>query len=293
MNKIPIIILNYNSSADCRKCISYLKLQEGVETEIVVVDNLSPRPGEQEAVRQLCLEQGCTFIQAPANRGYNAGNNIGLRYAASKGYKYALIANPDMEFPQRDYVRKMAEAMDGRPEVAVCGSDIVEYGGKRMNPLRRDGDWHESLGWVKHILLKPFVHQTKSPALDFTHSGYCQKVVGCCLMVRMGFIEKNGFFDEGVFLYCEEAILCRQVERAGKKMYYLADVQSIHQHIKSTKGNPLRHFDAWEKSRKYFIRHYNDEPFLCKQFELLSTSVFTALLRLKNKWQVAKRKWGK
>ena len=87
--KIAIIILNYNSSPDCRKCIEFLKYQEGVELEIIVVDNCCSREGEQEAIRQLCQQQGCTFIQAKTNKGYNAGNNIGLRYATEKGYEYA------------------------------------------------------------------------------------------------------------------------------------------------------------------------------------------------------------
>ena len=47
MMKIPVILLNYNSSGDCRKCVSFLKRQEGVETEIVIVDNCSPQEGEQ------------------------------------------------------------------------------------------------------------------------------------------------------------------------------------------------------------------------------------------------------
>ena len=104
MNNIPVILLNYNSSADCRECVADLKRQEGVELDIVIVDNCSPREGEQDTIRQLCIVEGCTFIQAKENRGYNAGNNIGLRYASEKGYKYALIANPDMRFPQTDYV---------------------------------------------------------------------------------------------------------------------------------------------------------------------------------------------
>ena len=96
--KVPVILLNYNSSADCCKCVADLKRQEDVELEIIIVDNCS-RKEDASAVEQLAAEQGCTFIAAKENRGYNAGNNIGLRYAANKGYKYALIANPDMEFP--------------------------------------------------------------------------------------------------------------------------------------------------------------------------------------------------
>ena len=77
--KVAVIVLNYNSSDDCRKCISDLKRQEGVELEIIIVDNCS-RTEDALAVEKLAAEQGCTFIAAAENRGYNAGNNIGLRY---------------------------------------------------------------------------------------------------------------------------------------------------------------------------------------------------------------------
>ena len=77
--KVAVIILNYNSSADCCKCVADLKRQEGVELEIIIVDNCS-RTEDALAVENLASEQGCTFIAAAENRGYNAGNNIGLRY---------------------------------------------------------------------------------------------------------------------------------------------------------------------------------------------------------------------
>ena len=82
--KVAVIILNYNSSADCCKCVADLKQQEGAELEIIIVDNCS-RKEDALAVEKLATEQGCTFIAAKENRGYNAGNNIGLRYAANKG----------------------------------------------------------------------------------------------------------------------------------------------------------------------------------------------------------------
>ena len=133
--KVAVIVLNYNSSTDCRKCISDLKRQEGVSLEIIIVDNCS-REDDVLAVKILAAEQGCTFIAAKENRGYNAGNNIGLRHAAEKGYEYALIANPDMQFPERDYIIRLANVMEQKPEVAVCGSNIVTTEGQRQNPKR-------------------------------------------------------------------------------------------------------------------------------------------------------------
>lgn len=251
--KVAVIILNYNSSLDCRKCVSFLKKQRGVELEIVVVDNCS-RADDVEQLRQLCKEQDCILIENHENRGYNAGNNIGLRYAAEKGYKYALIANPDMEFPQVDYVKKLAEIMEKNPEVVVCGSDIVGNDGEHQNPMRRDGGWRTAYVWLSAVLTQQHVYGLPN---NYQESRYCDKVSGCCLMLRMDFIYQLGFFDERVFLYCEEAILSRQVERAGKRMFYTAEAQAVHRHIKGEKENHVPRFKAWIKSRLYFEREYN------------------------------------
>ena len=258
--KVAVIVLNYNSSADCRKCVADLKRQEGVELEIIIVDNCS-RKEDALAVEKLAAEQGYTFIAAKENRGYNAGNNIGLRYAANKGYEYALIANPDMEFPQRDYVMRLAEEMEARKEVAVAATDITSPELVHQNPIMPDPKgWQSSFNWVK-VILNFSAKKTPDFIGDYKASHVCKKVSGCCLMVRMDFIQLIGFFDEQVFLYCEEAILSKQVEQAGLKMYYVANLQAVHQHVKSTKGNPRKRFKAWISSRLYFERHYNYQSF--------------------------------
>lgn len=278
---IAVIILNYNSSSDCRKCIGFLKQQEDVETEIMVVDNCSPLKGEQETIANLCQEQGCTFIQANENRGYNAGNNIGLRYAAEKGYKFALIANPDMEFPQKDYLKRMVEAIEQDDNIAVCGSDIITPEGKHQNPMKRDGKWCSSFKWIKGLVC----HNKNGDSYDFIdnyqESHYCHKVSGCCLIIRMNFAKTISFFDEHVFLYCEEAILSRQVEQNERRMYYLAETQAIHNHIKSEKGNPRDRFKAWISSRIYFEEKYNREGWLKNTIKTISWRIYGWLFILR------------
>lgn len=271
--KVAVIILNYNSSADCCKCVSFLKLQEEVELELVLVDNCSP---DGDKVEALCREQGCTFIASPENRGYNAGNNIGLRYAAEKGYKYALIANPDMEFPQTDYVKRLVEAMEQDEEIVVAGSDIVGADCIHQNPLVRDGNWTTSFNWIKGLLRKKNIDAYEFID-DYKENHYCTKVSGCCLMVRMDFIREIGFFDEYPFLYCEEPILSRQVEIAGKRMYYTAEAQATHRHIASTKGDPVKRFRQWKRSRLYFIDRYTRDSWIGKKLASLSTTLYVGL----------------
>lgn len=279
--KVAVIILNYNSGADCRKCIGFLKQQQGVEVEIIVVDNCS-REDDSKAIESVSKENACTFIANNENRGYNAGNNVGLRYVAEKGYEYALIANPDMEFPQEDYLHRLAEKMQSDEEIVVCGSDIIGADGIHQSPMGKEGNWRSSFGWIKDILHR----KQKNEAYDFIdnhkESHYCHKISGCCLMLRMSFIKEIGFFDEKVFLYCEEAILSRQVEIAGKKMYYLATAQAVHRHVKSDKGDPVKRFKAWGKSRCYFIDRYSNDSWLGKQIAKLSMRMYVMVFTLYN-----------
>lgn len=279
---IAIVILNYNSTADCRKCIGYLKQQQGIEAEIVVVDNFS-RDDECKAVEVLCRETECTFIANNKNTGYNAGNNVGLRYAAEKGYEYALIANPDMEFPQKDYLCKLVEKMQEDENIVVCGSDIIGPDGIHQSPMGKDGNWRGSFGWIRELLFGR-KNRDKYDFIDnYKESHYCHKVSGCCFMTRMSFIKGIGFFDENVFLYCEEAILSRQVELSGKKMYYIAIAQAVHRHVKSEKGDPVKRFKAWGKSRCYFIDKYSGWPWLTRQIAKLSMRMYVLTFVLYSK----------
>ncbi len=281
--RLATIILNYNSSADCRKCIGYLEQQQGVEQEIIVVDNCS-QEADRKAVEALCNERGCTFIANNENKGYNAGNNVGLRYAAEKGYEFALIANPDMEFPQSDYLATLLAKMQEDDEIVVCGSDIIGPDGVHQNPMGKDGGWTSSFGWIKEIFGK---REKKSEAYDFIdnykESHYCHKIGGCCFIIRTSFLREINFFDEKVFLYCEEAILARQVELAGKKMYYLATAQAVHRHVKSEKGDPVKRFKAWKKSRCYFIDKYSKEHWFGRQMAKLSMRLYVATFTLYKK----------
>lgn len=276
--KIATILLNYNSAADCRKCIGYLQRQQGVEQEIIVVDNCS-RSEEHDAAKAICDETGATFIANNRNSGYNAGNNVGLRYAVEKGYPFALIANPDMEFPQDDYLVKMLAAINADENIVVCGSDIVGIDGRHQSPMFRDGDWHGCWGWVTSLFKKK---GTESDDFidNFATSHYCTKVSGCCLLVKLSFVESIGFFDEYPMLYCEEAILSRQVESAGKKMYYTTDTQAVHAHRKSEKGNPAMRFKQWRRSRLYFIKKYSGDTAFGRFMAGLSIILYTTILTL-------------
>ena len=277
---LPVILLNYNTTDDCRKCISFLHKQTGVDLEIIVVDNCS-KDVNRMAVEKLCKEEGCTFIANTRNAGYNAGNNVGLRYAADRGYEFALIANPDMEFPQKDSIEKMVSMINSDEDIAAFGVDVITKEGIHQNPrLYKRQKWQDSFSWMKQLFQK---YDKEAPGWVDSHerSHYCRGLNGCCLLIRLSFIKSIGFFDERTFLYGEEAILARQVAMAGKKMFYASDIQVVHDHKKSAEGNPLTLFKYWQHSRLHAIKHYSDYPWYGKVFANLSIRMYFLLLKLK------------
>lgn len=285
---IAIIILNYNSSIDCKKCVSFIRQQEGIDAEIIIVDNCSHEE-DKNSIKQFCQEGNYTFIANTENRGYSAGNNVGLRYAEEKGYEYALITNPDMEFPQYDFLSKMLNAMLLDSCIGVCGGNIITPENNHQNPLKRDGNWKESLMWISG-LFKSTTNGGLNYVDNYYTSHYCHKVSGCCLMVRLSFIKSIGFLDEYPFLYCEEAILSRQVERSNKwKMYYLSSVQAIHRHIKGEKGNSVPHLKHWQRSRIYYIKKYSGDGLLGQTISVLSIKVYIAILIVLSFFKKCKR----
>ena len=302
--KIAAIILNYNSAADTMKCLGLLQKQRGVDLHVIVVDNSLPDYRLQitdytqlfiakgsktfgstlnflspKAQRPM-VQQSTEVIYAEENRGYSAGNNIGLRRATEIGAKYALVINPDMELTDVNYIARLVEVMERDEDIVVAATDVVTPEGIHQNPMLPDGDWHSAFGWVKEIFSRKKPVDTYSFIDNYKESHVCAKVSGCCLMLRMSFVEEIGYFDEYPFLYCEEAILARQVEMAGKKMYYLADTQAVHRHVKSEKGDPVKRFKHWERSRIYFYRRYSKDSWWGRWISILSMRLYVLVFTM-------------
>lgn len=271
---VAVVILNYNSSDDCEKCISSLQKQEGVDLDIIVVDNCS---SEKDCfrVKSLCEKHDLCFISNQDNRGYNAGNNVGLRYASSKGHKYALIANPDMEFPEQDYIAYIAHFMQKDLNIATCGSDIQTPEGIHQNPkVRKIDSWLNSFDWVKYLVVRGARGNIPDWTDNSDESHVCRSLNGCCFMIRVDFLEKINFFDERVFLYGEEPILGRQIELSGLTMYYLSEKTAIHAHEKTKeKGNAFR-FRHWRHSMLHYVRCYGHYPVYGKWLAIASIHIY-------------------
>lgn len=265
---IAIIILNYNSEVDTIKCVKSLQEQRYDSFEIIIVDNCSKKPS-LNVIRNFCYNESIHLIENNKNNGYNAGNNIGLKYAFNKGYKYALIANPDMEFPDKDMLQILVDRMSN--DIVVVAPDIRGIDNSHQNPYKRLGDWKHSFYWIGNVIRSIIDSNAKDSLFDdWSKSHYCAMVSGCCFLIDLKFADAIGYFDEGVFLYCEESILSRQVEQLKYKMWYCANTYAVHAHIEKAKGNPNPRIRIWYRSKKYFIRNYSGNSWIGRQIAYFS-----------------------
>lgn len=279
--KIAVVVLNYNSLDDTFNCVRQLKKQTGVDLEIIVVDNKSPNKEEIFRLIEFCKTEQCRLCLAEENRGYNAGNNIGLHYAADKGYEYVLIANPDMEFPQPDYVSSLLAEMEQDGEVVAVGSDIVVPGGFHQNPIAFVPEKYVyNFKWIKNLF---FENSTLKQQWNDRpeRTSYCAVLNGCCLLLRLKFFEQDGFFDEHVFLFGEEKILGRQVERLGKKMLYVGHCQAFHNHKTSKEGSQVARLRHLRHSERVYVKQYSGYSWIGKVILLLMIRLKYFLLYIK------------
>lgn len=267
---VGAVILTYNSSEDLSECLAGLIAQKDVALKLIVVDNAS-RPDERsqmeadflaaqpeggilsvaEANSELASRLPAVFIRNEVNAGYSAGNNIGARLAAAIACDAVLIVNPDVRISDPEYVATLAKMIFSEPSTALGCSAIRNISGAQENPMTEPSFVEEMLWPVKMIISGLSRSQQAPPSLPQKRLKV-DKVSGACFMIRTDFLKQIGFFDELVFLYCEESILRSQVRAAGCDMIMDPEIEALHAHQSSTKGDPLLRFRTWSNSRRRF-----------------------------------------
>lgn len=275
MNKIMAIILNYNTTEDSQKCALLLKKQQNCNLDITIIDNASEKQ-QVEDLEKFCNENNIILIKNKVNNGYSAGNNIGLKRASELKCNYALIINPDVEIRDEHYIKTCIDKMEEDHQIAVLGTDIINMQGNHQNPMR-EVSYLEEVFWPFEIISNKL--RRKLPYVgDYLQSGYCEKVSGCCFFIKIKFVEDIGYFDENVFLYCEEPILSATVKKSKMKEYYLHTAKAYHMHKSSEKGDPTKRLNLFYESRKYYLEKYSDYNKILLKIALVSRKLQNFIL---------------
>lgn len=299
IHSIASVVLNYNSPNDLFKCVDGLIKQQGVEQNIIIVDNNSdeycldkikswrckkfpnaPMIDFETSGDDLKLsrDDGICFVLNKENRGYSAGNNVGVHLADVLGVDAVLIINPDVVLSNSNYLKELADNLFSEVSYYISSSRIVGLDGKDQSPMR-ESTYFEELFWFRQTL--PGRLRSKPLLLSFERDSVITvpKVMGCCLLFKLDFLKRINFLDEQTFLYSEEAILAAQVKSLGGQIVFTSKLCALHAHDVSAKAPSSYRMLDMIKSRLYYLEKYSGYSFI--QLKLLRISyMFLRILHL-------------
>ncbi|MCA0911029.1 glycosyltransferase family 2 protein [Qipengyuania gaetbuli] len=294
--RVGAVVLTYNSDKDLAGCLQTLVNQEGVDLRIIVVDNNSDASSRAKMIEDFIsitrssvvlradhipadFDQGAYFLQNHRNAGYSAGNNIGARFALAIGCDAILVVNPDVRVSNPSYVSRLVEGLGADNSVGIAASQIVNLSGDEENPMAELSFWKE-FAWPLTMFSSRDLRKKVEPD-TLPRRRFVEKVSGACFMISADAMQKIGFFDENVFLYCEEAILAHQMKDLGLKIAFLGDLSVQHAHEPTEKGDAYRRFAFWSASRRYFHETYSGRSSFERSLLLLSRATLLIALRFR------------
>ncbi len=253
---VSIVIVSYNVAPLLKNCLdSIIKYTEGVDFEIIVVDNQST-DNSVEVLK--AFGNKIKLIEAGENGGFSKGNNLGIK--AAKG-KYILLLNPDTVLVENS-PKKMFDWMEAHPDFAVASGQMLDSEG-RISPtggyfpgLRRIAAWAFFLDDLP-IIRDYFSSYHPHPGRLYGKEFFPDWVTGAFFCIRREAMEKVGVFDENIFMYGEELEWCIRFKAAGWKVGYTPTTKIIHLERKSSGGLPKTAVLGEFKGLRYIYgKHY-------------------------------------
>lgn len=271
--KIAVVVLNYNNAPDTIECVKSLAAHEGQSCLIIIVDNSSTDNSVEEIRRGLAGIDHHLII-SPDNRGYAAGNNLGIRYAVSRDCDFVCILNNDTLLTTNS-VSQLATYLDQDPGCSVAGPAILEY----SNP-----GIVQSAGANINLLtgsVAPLYEGASSSSLP-SESYTCGYIGGACMMFRSSDLERLHHLPENYFLFFEETEWCYQASRHVAPVKCVPSISILHKGSASISKNNVNKSDLIIKNRVLFERR-NANPIEFLVFALRFLVVSTLAIAIHGK----------
>jgi GT2 family glycosyltransferase len=253
---VALVVVNFNSGPALAAALDALDAaMTRVSWEGVVVDNTSSDGSEQAAQHRT----GIALLRMRENVGFAAGVNAGVSATTAP---LVLLLNPDCRLTPGS-VSALVEELQRYPQCAVIGPKTLNTDGTLQESARGDPNMLTGLFGRTTILsrLRPdwrIVRRNLASAARSTGSGSSAVdwVSGACMLVRRDALQRVGGFDEGYFLYWEDADVCRRLRNAGWETRYAPGVSVIHDVGQSSRSARALANRAFHRSAyRYFATH--------------------------------------
>lgn len=250
--QLSVIILNYNVRYFLEQCVlSVQKALEGIEGEIIVIDNNST--DASCAMMQQRFPQ-IKLIANKENLGFPKGNNIGV--AQAKG-EFLCILNPDTVVAE-DTFKKILNPKNWSANTGIIGCKLIDGTGNFL-PESKRGIPTPWVAFTKIFGLYKFSNSLGryyAQHLTENESGKVAILVGAFMVMQRELYNKIWGFDENCFMYSDDIDLSYRVLQEGKSNYYFHETTVIHYKGESTvrDGTYMKRFQ--EAMNFFYKKHF-------------------------------------
>jgi hypothetical protein len=202
-----------------------LERQSSNDFEVLIIDNASSDSSLDEIERFLKaspLSSSVKLISLNTNVGFAGGCLEGLKHAHGE---YVAFLNNDTEADQK-WLEELITAMDNDPNVGICASKILVYGG---NIIDSAGDGFSTS-------LKGFKRGEGEGVHLFNKKEYIFGACAGAALYRRKMIDEIGFFDEEFFLIHEDTDLNFRAQLNSWKVLYVPTAIVYHK-VRSSIGH--------------------------------------------------------
>lgn len=251
---LSIVIVNWNTRELLLRCLADLgPALPGLSHEVWCVDNGS-QDGSVEAVQSRFPQ--VHIITNSENLGYARAVNQALAKATGR---YILLLNTDAS-PHRDALHHLLSFLEGHPEAAAAGGQLLNVDGSRQNSIANFPSLATEL-LNKFLLRLVFPRRFPGKRRDYPAPIEVESLVGACLLVRAEAIARIGPLDEAFFFFLEETDWCYRMRQVGYKVYYVPHAKITHLQGASARGLEAEAKIEYHRARmRFFQKHRGPLP---------------------------------
>lgn len=262
MMEVSIIIINYNTKRMLADCLSSVyNNTQGIEFEVIVVDNAST-DGSEQYIRSLFPQ--VKWINSGGNIGFGRANNLGAKYAMGK---YLFLLNSDTLLLNNALKAFYSYAESHKDEnLGVLGCWLCDNEGKPNNSF---GEFPTPNSEIRYLLGKIGIKKQCNIEEGFD----VDYIIGADMFIHRNVFEKFGGFDPNFFMYYEETDLQYRMAHKGYVRRIIDTPHIVHLEggSFSNKGLTFNRFVMAQKSYNYYLRkHYKGIKYVVYKIILCS-----------------------
>ena len=282
MNRLAIIVLNWNGSDDAIECVDSL-IKQTLKPTVVIVDNNSSDNSVSVFEKYISThkKEDIILIKNSTNLGFAGGINTGLTYARNNNFKYIGLLNPDA-IADKEWCQALVDELSGHPKCGITTGILQRRNSKTLDTT---GDFYTTWGL-------PGPRNRDEPVENApSKPGEVFGATGGGAIYRAAMFNDIDMFDEDFFMYYEDVDLSFRAQLAGWKVRFTPKAIAYHKVGASSKKVPgLAVYNTFKNLPLVFIKNVPGKLFwyIGLRFFLTYWLIFASAVRHGNGWPAFK-----